>query len=104
MSSLELALAAHVAELARHPRPPGSAHHRLTREYIRQHLQASGFQPRETAFTTAGLHGVNLLTLPVPDDPGRPILIVGAHYDSLPNTPGADDNASGVAALIELAR
>ena len=31
-------------------------------------------------------------------------LIVGAHYDSCGDTPGADDNASGVAGLIELAR
>ena len=32
------------------------------------------------------------------------ILIVGAHYDSLAGTVGADDNASGVAAVLELAR
>jgi hypothetical protein len=32
------------------------------------------------------------------------ILIFGAHYDTVPGSPGADDNASGVAAVIELAR
>lgn len=31
-------------------------------------------------------------------------VVVGAHYDSAPGTPGANDNASGVAALIELAQ
>jgi Zn-dependent M28 family amino/carboxypeptidase len=31
-------------------------------------------------------------------------VVVGAHYDTVPGTPGADDNASGVAALLELAR
>lgn len=31
-------------------------------------------------------------------------LVIGAHYDSVPGTPGADDNASGVAALLEIAR
>jgi Zn-dependent M28 family amino/carboxypeptidase len=31
------------------------------------------------------------------------IVVVGAHYDSVPQTPGADDNASGVAALLALA-
>jgi hypothetical protein len=32
------------------------------------------------------------------------IVLVGAHYDTVPTTPGADDNASGVAACMELAR
>ncbi len=31
-------------------------------------------------------------------------IVVGAHYDTVPGSPGADDNASGVAALLELAR
>ena len=30
--------------------------------------------------------------------------VVGAHYDTVPSTPGADDNASAVAVLLELAR
>lgn len=32
------------------------------------------------------------------------VLVVGAHYDTVTGTPGADDNASGVAGLLELAR
>jgi len=34
----------------------------------------------------------------------RPAVLVGAHYDSVPRTPGADDNASAVAALLACAR
>jgi Zn-dependent M28 family amino/carboxypeptidase len=34
----------------------------------------------------------------------RPLVLVGAHYDSVPDTPGADDNASGVAAMLACAR
>lgn len=37
------------------------------------------------------------------EDPDR-VLIIGAHYDTRTETPGADDNASGVAVLLELAR
>ncbi len=37
------------------------------------------------------------------EEPDR-ILIVGAHYDTVEGTPGADDNASGIAVLLELAR
>ncbi len=36
--------------------------------------------------------------------PRGPVVVVGAHYDSFDVTPGADDNASGVAAGLELAR
>lgn len=35
---------------------------------------------------------------------GQGAIVVGAHYDTVPGSPGADDNASGVAALIELSR
>ncbi|CDN10242.1 putative aminopeptidase [Richelia intracellularis] len=33
-----------------------------------------------------------------------PPILIGAHYDAVPGTPGADDNATGVAVLLELAR
>jgi Zn-dependent M28 family amino/carboxypeptidase len=37
-------------------------------------------------------------------DPRRAKILIGAHYDSIPGTPGADDNASGVSALLATAR
>src|SRR5260370_7568915 len=36
--------------------------------------------------------------------PDGPFLLLGAHYDSVPGTPGADDNASAVAVCLECAR
>ena len=33
-----------------------------------------------------------------------PPIVIGAHYDTVPGSPGADDNATGVAVLLELAR
>ena len=39
-----------------------------------------------------------------PEAPVPALLVVGAHYDANPGTPGADDNASGVAVLLEVAR
>jgi len=38
------------------------------------------------------------------ESPRGSVIVVGAHFDSVPGTPGADDNASGVAVLLETAR
>lgn len=47
---------------------------------------------------------VNVIADPPDFDAGSPHLIVGAHLDTVPQAPGAEDNASGVAAVLELAR
>jgi hypothetical protein len=49
------------------------------------------------------LNGVNVVAHLDGDHSGLPV-VIGAHYDTVPNSPGADDNGSGVAALLELAR
>ncbi|HEX6701791.1 MAG TPA: M20/M25/M40 family metallo-hydrolase [Gaiellaceae bacterium] len=51
----------------------------------------------------AKLEGANLVATPKPCVQGRRI-VVAAHLDTVPDSPGADDNASAVAALLELAR
>jgi Zn-dependent M28 family amino/carboxypeptidase len=48
------------------------------------------------------LRGVNVVAVKPGDLPDA--VFVGAHHDTVPGSPGADDNASGVAALLELAR
>lgn len=45
----------------------------------------------------------NVVALPAAGD-GSPLTLVAAHYDSVPGSPGADDNASGLAAMLECAR
>ncbi len=103
-AGLEQRLRGHVAALASAPRPAGSDGHREAQVYIEGRLQAAGFAVRREPFRASGsLSGVNLLASPLPDQPDLPLLIVAAHYDSTPRTPGADDNASAVAALLELA-
>lgn len=46
----------------------------------------------------------NVLVTRAGSEPALPVVVIGAHYDACGSTPGADDNASGVAALLELAR
>lgn len=70
-------------------------------EYIRQALLPCADTVALQAFTVARAgEYVNVLAEYGPDT--KEILVVGAHYDAFSVFPGADDNASGVAGLIEL--
>ncbi|MEB3157433.1 MAG: M20/M25/M40 family metallo-hydrolase [Cyanobacteriota bacterium] len=73
------------------------------RTLLRKRLGALG-ELEEHAFQHGAARGINLLLKLPGRNPDWPPLLVGAHYDGAPQTPGADDNASGVAALLELAR
>lgn len=70
--------------------------------WVTARLAEAGYAPGRQAFAVGTLEVANVEAVL----PGRTaeILVVGAHYDSAWGTPGADDNASGVAALLELAR
>ena len=61
--------------------------------------------PSQRQTYRAGGHEVSNLIAELPGS-GRAdeIVVVGAHYDTVPTTPGADDNASAVAVLLEVAR
>ncbi len=76
-----------------------------TADYIEHRLKFSGCDTERQSFTYRGNTYCNILTEVEGTDPAREdILVIGAHYDSVDGTPGADDNASGVAGLLELAR
>src|SRR3954468_8780455 len=103
LTTLAQRLRRHVEALARTPRVPQTPEHRQAAAYIGEHLRESGFIVEAAGFREAGFAGTNLLTHPVPKREDLPLLVVGAHYDSVASSPGADDNASAVAALLELA-
>jgi len=76
-----------------------------TADYIEQALRSSGCETERQGFTYRGNAYCNILTeVKGTDASCDDILVIGAHYDSAEGTPGADDNASGVAGLLELAR
>lgn len=93
----------HVRTLAAEPRPPGSAALRRARDWCEARLSEAGWSVRREPFTLGDLSGINLVAEPAGAE-ATPRWIVAAHLDSRPETPGADDNASAVAALIESAR
>jgi hypothetical protein len=72
--------------------------------YVERHLAAAGLDSRRLPYDANGHAATNVQgTLPGRSRPAE-ILIIGAHYDSVQGTVGANDNASGVAALLALAR
>ena len=80
-----------------------SANHFFVQQYIQQELSRWGTVIPHRFDFQGKPHTNWLLNLPG-QDARRPPLLVGAHYDSVPGSPGADDNATGVAVLLELAR
>jgi len=95
-------------EIARERDPYiATAGHFFVQEYIRQQLSQWGSVEIHT-FQVRGKACKNLI-LNLPSQAGQqkkdlPPILIGAHYDAVPGTPGADDNATGVAVLLELAR
>ncbi len=100
-AELKQTLEQHLAEIARERDPHlASAGHFYVQHYIRSQFKRWG-EVETHSFELRGQQHDNLiLNL---GDSAQPPLLIGAHYDAVPGTVGADDNASGVAALLALA-
>ncbi len=96
-------------------RTPNSAAHAQTRLWIREELEAAGWQVEEQVFDSLGHRGYNIIASR--GDNASAKILLGAHYDSRIYADhdldvdkreqavlGANDGASGVAVLLELAR
>jgi len=72
--------------------------------YLETTLRDLGLSVRSQPFETSGVTVRNLEIESTGHSRPEEIVVVGAHYDSVVGSPGANDNATGVAALIELSR
>jgi hypothetical protein len=96
------------------PREATSRRYARAADWAEQRLTGLGYRVRrETVRVPAGTSWgvpvrrgttVNLIADPPGFDPRARHRVVGAHLDTVPQAPGAEDNASGVAVLLELAR
>lgn len=75
-----------------------------TKEYIVDCLKAFGHVPSFQTFTYSKKKYSNIIVTIKGIKSSGETVIIGAHYDTASGTPGADDNASGVAVLLEIAR
>lgn len=72
--------------------------------YIETEFKKYTHRVKRQSFEVTQVEHQNVIAQFGPDDESLPLIVVGAHYDSWNSLPGADDNASGVATLLELAR
>jgi len=106
-TDLAARLAVHVKFLSgtigeRSVRKPESLH--AVNEYARDELGRAGFAISEHSYSLDGQKVSNLEAILVGSEGASDTVVLGAHYDSVPGTVGADDNATGVAAVLEVAR
>ena len=73
-----------------------------TARYIESIFESYGYPVQRQTFSCYGKAVSNLIVEKTGTD--KEVVIIGAHYDTVPGSPGADDNASAVAGLLELAR
>ena len=100
-------LAAHVGELAgrigeRNFRRPAALDAAAT--YVESELGALGYEVTALPYVADGQTFRNVEATLAGRGRAAEVVVVGGHYDSVAGTPGADDNASGTAAVLELAR
>lgn len=73
-------------------------------DYIRREWGAQHYQVNSQHYEAMGVASENLEVRRIGKTRPDEIILVGAHYDTITGSPGADDNASGIAALLELTR
>lgn len=98
-------LKTHVTTIAstEHNMPADEAYEAAAR-YLEEQLAQAGHLVRRQEFSVGGGRVRNLDVEIRGSDPRSGVIVVGAHYDSVHGAPGANDNGSGTAAVVELAR
>lgn len=94
---------AHVNALAAAPRD-APASWATASTYIENQLISYGYTPTRQSVSSGEGPADNVSAILTGTTDPNQVFIVGAHYDSVDNAPGADDDASGVAVMLEIAR
>src|ERR1700755_2321856 len=81
-------------------RSPGTPHWQEIQDLCASRFEELGFTVERQQYAT----GVNVIGVKMRTRKPAERVVVSAHYDSVPNCPGADDNGSGVAGTLEVAR
>jgi hypothetical protein len=100
-----------LVEIARAPRPVGAPEHTRVREYLLDRLGEMGLEPQVhgSLHQTRAGQSVRAVTVRnvlarIPGRASTGAILVTAHYDAVPVSPGAGDDGVGVVAILETAR
>ena len=89
-------------------RPAGTAAERTAASFLADQYQAMGYGVDVVPFSFSTRAGSgtsqNVIAYDPNEDPNVPLVIIGGHYDTVPAGPGANDNGSGIATTLEVAR
>lgn len=85
-------------------RSTGLAHLEAVRDSIVNHFAALDLATQELTFPFGSVTGRNYIGAMPGTGSAEKVVIVDAHYDSVSNAPGADDNGSGVVGFMEISR
>ncbi|MBW4611011.1 MAG: M20/M25/M40 family metallo-hydrolase [Hassallia sp. WJT32-NPBG1] len=102
----------HLEVIAQEPHPIGSPEHAIVRDYLFKELTAMGLRPEVqkttvvnqrwgTPFVAGTVHNV---VAKIQGTDNTKAILIAAHYDSVPNSPGASDDGAAVAAMLETIR
>lgn len=104
MKTLQEKLYNHLHQITKERDPyVASGGHFFVKQYIKEELSQWGEVITHDFQVKGNNHQNLILNLPSVTTKNLPPILIGAHYDGVPGTPGADDNATGVAVLLELA-
>lgn len=103
----------HIGRIADAPRPVGSAEHAETREYLLDRLGSWGWRTEvrrnvgadhDPGDRTRQLAAVSNIVATIPGTAPSGTVVLAAHYDTVPGSPGAADDGIGVGTVLETAR
>ena len=98
-------LKTHIERLTgiRHPEANADGLQRA-KAYLIETFEGFGLSAEPVPFKDHGIAYPNLVAVVPGDQNPEEVVLIGAHYDTVSVSPGADDNASGLAVLLEVAR
>ena len=101
----------HIERIAQEPRPIGSPANQRARAYIVTQLEMLGLEPDVQTIDVPDYFGdagesveIGNVVVRIPGTAPTTAVALAGHYDTVPSTPGANDDASAVAIMLEVAR